>query len=365
MSGQPLAQGSKRSRESAEIPRLEFEVLDRRRFMEVYSAWQAVVIEGCTSAEAHAQWDASELSQLYSSERAKAVVDSRFCIEQADRGRRSMLSAETVLGKRRPTGNWYATWIVQHDEQVVDQVLRTLPMPELQPGARHDDNCEDGMELVHSKCVWFFVARCSSDMPGRAEHTDKIAHDGTWHYQLRGKKRWYLRPTEELLSRIKMNSASCTEAGALDQDSALVVECRPGDVLLINTALWWHRTEIPCTTSETPEGLSISYARDVSLAAHKEGGAGKDAKEASRQADEELELDMGNIDNFRVECDIEEGSVIFEEHDMPEVPLPSSSSPNCELIIWEPTGETVLIASRNITAGEFLTVAGSSSPPPQ
>jgi hypothetical protein len=31
-------------------------------------------------------------------------------------------------------------------------------------------------------------------MSGRAEHTDKVKHHGTWHVQLCGSKTWYIRP---------------------------------------------------------------------------------------------------------------------------------------------------------------------------
>ena len=235
-------------------------------------------------------------------------------------------------------------------------------MPELQPAGRNDDSLDGTCRLVHSNCVWFFVARCDSEMPGRAEHTDTVAHDGTWHFQLRGAKRWYIRPTDDLMKR--MQETACGQSARpldVDSQSRLVVECAAGDCLLINTALWWHRTEIPCTVN-TQDGLSISYARDVCLPAKGSNETARPEQEERSKA-EDASVEMGNVDTFRVECDIEEGSVIFDQDDMPEVPMPTSSSPNCELIVWEPTGAEVLIASRDISEGERLTVAESSPRP--
>jgi hypothetical protein len=99
-------------------------------------------------------------------------VDKTFCLEQVDPGKRSKISAHAVLSKNRPTGNWYATFILQHDQQVVNEVLKSLPLRELQPAGGRDGGCGGRAdELVHSDCLWFFVARCSSDMPGRAGMT--------------------------------------------------------------------------------------------------------------------------------------------------------------------------------------------------
>ena len=351
--GELCGEAPKRGR-AVGIPRLEWKSLEWGHFSDAYSRFQAVLIQGCTTTVAHDKWDASQLSKLYASERGKMIVDKHFCIEQAGDGQRGKLRAEAVLGKRKPAGNWYATFIVQHDQQVLDDVLATLPLPEFQP-ADHSSggiSAEDTV-LRHSECLWFFVARCNSDMPGRAEHTDNIAHDGTWHYQLSGTKKWYIRPTQELLCKVQFQGGSYLPAAALTTDSALVVECRPGDVLLINTRLWWHSTEIP-----SQPGLSISYARDVFLPRGEEKvKEGVAPEHASHAVSGEATFDMGNVDSFRAECDIEQGDVIFNEEDMPEVPLPASSSPNCATIIWEPTGKSVLIATRDIDQGECLSVA--------
>ena len=103
---------------------------------------------------------------------------------------------------------------------------------------------------------WIFVGRnkhCESGewLSGRKEHTDSIEHDGTFHYQLLGKKLWNLRPTLELRERCDRDH----DMTLLDNYEVLVEE---GDVFVINTKLWWHQTEIP-------PGWSVSYARDLYL----------------------------------------------------------------------------------------------------
>lgn len=246
-------------------------------------------------------------------------------------------------------------------QDVLDSVLESLPLPELQPagpspsGGREACGA-DATSVKHSACLWFFVARCDTDMPGRAEHTDTIEHDGTWHYQLRGKKRWYIRPTEELLARTADELEGASTAAGVAEGKRLVVDCGPGDVLLINTQLWWHQTEIPRTT-HAPGQLSISYARDVFLSERPAA-----SQEAEEEAEEEADCttDMGNRDQFRVEGSIEEGDVIFPEDDLPEVSLPASKTPNCQYIVWEPTGGKVVVALRDIEEGECLTVPESA-----
>jgi hypothetical protein len=105
----------KRSREDAAVPRVHF-ADPERSWRQVYAEFQVVLIEGCATAEAHARWDESALSALYASAKGRKAVDKNFCLEQADAGRRSALSADAVLSERRPKGNWYATFILQHDQ---------------------------------------------------------------------------------------------------------------------------------------------------------------------------------------------------------------------------------------------------------
>jgi hypothetical protein len=93
-------------------------------------------------------------------------------------------------------------------------------------------------------------------MKGRPEHTDSIAHSGTWHMQLAGSKVWFVRPNHGA-------SWGASEGAMLEEAQDLVdkhgcakhsshvkrleICCSAGDLLLINTRLWFHATEIPCT----------------------------------------------------------------------------------------------------------------------
>ena len=104
-------------------------------------------------------------------------------------------------------------------------------------------------------------------MIGRPEHIDSISHDGTWHYQLSGIKTWYIRPTDTLLQQMQMQmqmqmqinksqsqsqSSNVSDAhekeecdNVSNQSKSIRIDCKKGDFLLLNTRLWWHRTELP------------------------------------------------------------------------------------------------------------------------
>ena len=55
----------------AEIPRLQWKNLDWARFLEAYSQWQAVILEGCASARS---WELPELARCYDTEQARCAV---------------------------------------------------------------------------------------------------------------------------------------------------------------------------------------------------------------------------------------------------------------------------------------------------
>ena len=70
------------------------------------------------------------------------------------------------------------------------------------------------------------------------------------------------------------------------EGSTCTVVVEPGDVLIINTRLWWHATLIPNTAHAT-DGLSFSYARDIYF----NGDGGPDDAGAA-------ECDMTNVDQL-------------------------------------------------------------------
>lgn len=161
----------------------------------------------------------------------------------------------------------------------------------------------------------------------------QVSHDGTWHLQASGSKVWHLEPTEEL-RRIAEDS-STLPPGEID------ITCETGDLLLVNTRLWWHRTTIP-DTADAEDKLSVSYARDIRI----DGDGGESSS-------------MTNVEGLFATKEIDEGDVIMTAGEMPDVCLPVSKHPNCEVADTE-DGELVLVATRAIREGEFFTVGSDS-----
>mmetsp|Transcript_12910 Transcript_12910/g.19648 ORF Transcript_12910/g.19648 Transcript_12910/m.19648 type:complete len:462 (-) Transcript_12910:54-1439(-) len=289
----------------------------------------------------------------------------------------------------------YCSFLVQKDVQVKERLLKgndidscgLLPMVDLPLKWEISDNVDDGTadgderrdmhtsRIHYGPCIWIFFGRNNSknSMPGRPLHTDSISHDGTWHYQLSGSKTWHLRPTQELLDAWRTSSGTCNgaEGDICDvqlpgKDDEWTITCKQGDVILCNTRLWWHRTEISqtCTTSDDAcaQNLyapSVSYARDVYLDgqpnAHDEndGDGGSNAEELGGAG-------MTNVDGLYAANDIEENTIIFTEEDMPDCELHrSSDDPNCKVVELE-NGSGAVVSIRDIRSGEFFSIAESS-----
>mmetsp|Transcript_29666 Transcript_29666/g.83649 ORF Transcript_29666/g.83649 Transcript_29666/m.83649 type:complete len:726 (-) Transcript_29666:129-2306(-) len=237
-----------------------------------------------------------------------------------------------------PEGPWYASFVLNESaalQGALAQLPAAVPLLLERWGG-------DLTEIRHTANLWFFFGHNpsrSEPMAGRPEHTDKITHSGTWHAQQSGSKVWFLRP----------DAAAEWPYGVCPRcPSPLVVHAEPGDLLIVNTALWYHRTEIPCT-AEAHERLSISYARDfyLSEAGHsdrdEEGGAAS--------------VEMGNMDDTWATEDVAGGTVIVEGPSA--LSFPQCKYPNCR-ILWEaPAGgyePPVVVAIRDICIGESLTV---------
>jgi hypothetical protein len=125
----------------------------------------------------------------------------------------------------------------------------------------------------------------------------------------------------------------------------LCLTCEQGDVILINTRLWFHCTTIP------PQAVpSVSYARDFRL---------EEVEPPSLSGDDQTGA-MTNLDGLYATNKIEEGTIIFSEADMPDCELHRSSAPNCEVAELE-DGTIAVVSKRAIAAGEFFCVAESSS----
>jgi len=306
-----------------------------------------------------------------------------------------------------PRERGYSSFIVQHDKEAMDQLLQSLPLTQLPVNNYFDhetkrkDASEDKesvctstttstekMKMKHGPCIWLFYGRNNMQEPldGRPEHTDSISHDGTWHYQLSGLKEWHLKPTEDLIKQMQSNALIgeeemsfwnnekndvtndgtellCNASVEPETDSkgvphqsqrrGVTICCQEGDVLLVNTRLWWHSTKIPqqpIDKSKDGHVPSVSYARDLYLTWEENDGDGNDDDIVDDEGN------MTNLDGLYASNDIEAGTIIFTEEDMPDCELHrTKDNPNCEVIEME-NGSGAIVSRRKITAGEFFCV---------
>jgi hypothetical protein len=182
-------------------------------------------------------------------------------------------------------------------------------------------------------------------MQGRPEHTDSISHDGTWHYQLSGTKRWLLRPTRQLWKQLDVRGEHATKE---PPKTPVIIDCQQGDVLIVNTRLWYHQTILP------PQPLpSVSYARDFWIKRFATQTA--DPKQSNGEGTR-----MTNVDGLYATDNISEGTIIFREEEMPDCELHRSvTHPNCEVVELD-DGTQAIVSIRQILAGEFFCVGESS-----
>jgi len=207
---------------------------------------------------------------------------------------------------------------------------------------------------------------------GRAEHTDAVSVDGTWHLQCRGSKVWRVRPCigakgSPWHKDDEGNDEYDGDAVGGDGGSrnprpplppAQLITCRKGDVLVINTRTWFHATEIPpqhpAAASDGDDdddgdnGLSLSVARDFRWTSRaKEAAAFKTAvrdgvgEEENRNneddgddggGDDEDEVHATNMDVTYAVKFVAAGEVAVRECDLPDCELPRSEDPNCEVV---------------------------------
>jgi U3 small nucleolar RNA-associated protein 6 len=289
----------------------------------------------------------------------------------------------------------YCSFLVQHSKVEMEGLLANrLPMVHL-PVA---DGSGDMMKVNYGPCLWLFFGKnyagedASPTLPGRPEHTDSVTHDGTWHYQLSGTKIWRLRPTTKLLQMMEEHKRKQKEErpvsgakrkiddaayGACDvkeveannanpndaRETHIEVECRQGDVLFLNTRLWWHSTLIP-----PQDAPSISYARDVYFP------NSEASPDPARDADTKDNVDNGagdggeevmtNVDGTYATEDIAAETVLFTERTMPNCELHrSKTDPNCQLVELEDDagGESymAIVTLRDIKEGEFFSILES------
>ena len=259
----------------------------------------------------------------------------------------------------------YCSFLVQHSTIVKENLWTRLPLIDL-PIQSDDSAAEHIMKVEYGPCIWFFFGKNyktdenTEPMPGRPEHTDSVNHDGTWHYQLAGTKIWRLKPTDELLEQIRQSHESQNKKQKLNNESisdeenpVIEIECKQGDILLLNTRLWWHSTIIPIQ-DDTP---SISYARDIYFQSN---DSSKDKECTTSTTNKQS---MSNVDGTYAAQDIEADTILFTEHTMPDCELHrSKTNPNCQVVELEDgEGESYMavVSLREIKAGEFFCIEES------
>lgn len=277
-----------------------------------------------------------------------------WCIESEDLLKASTKPVDFLSPSASKNG--YCSFVLQDDStQSVTNLGNhysehsTLPL-----SAPPDDASSIIFAVVVTSPYWLFVGRntTTKNMVGRSEHTDGIQHDGTFHYQLAGSKIWNLRPTEELRSKCDLEY----DMALLDSYSYTVEE---GDVLLINTRLWWHRTEIPGIesdengSSDNEAGLSISFARDIYL-------DGREPKEGDDY--------MTNVEGGMAAAFIPKGTILLTEADPPVGRSANREKANCDLVQVddydnsdddddeEERIQMALVPTRDIDEGEFFII---------
>ncbi|KAJ1483621.1 hypothetical protein T484DRAFT_2573695 [Baffinella frigidus] len=219
-----------------------------------------------------------------------SLFQTHWSIENPGEHEKEKLTPNAVFGpKGPPAGQYYVSSILQKDDAALKKFFAKVPFAEApllkKAKATHDDG------------VWLFVGSNpaaktpsagakpagkrkreeppSAALRGRPEHTDAVDHSGTWHVQLQGNKTWFVRPCAD--AHDWGSSPPVLEEGTpgVVQEARgglrLRVDCEEGDLLLVNTRAWWHRTDIP--PQEAP-GFSMSYARDFYLEGSISGASG-------------------------------------------------------------------------------------------
>lgn len=290
---------------------------------ETYKQFQVCCVRGVRNTNKDAGLGWKDISSLYS--KLTSEDKATWCIENGgDKSKSGSIPSNIMLSpmKNGPEVRAYCSFLLQKDKESYQRTLRLLPF-----------KCFDSLRWNYESTLWIFFGRNpigKLPLQGRKEHTDSVSHDGTWHYQLSGRKRWFLRPTKELLRTVP----TCVGSGEVFE-----VECNKDDVLLLNTRLWRHRTEIPAQAEP-----SVSYARDFCYETN-----------TNRAAQPAI---MTNVDGLYAMEDIDAGTVIFTEDTMPDCEIHRSQNPNCELVELE-SGVKAVVSTVTIASGEFFCIAES------
>ena len=364
-------------------------LISRSSFLNAYNQHQAVYFPEIIKStkrgeegEGRTLFAYNDIADLFDSLSEKDK-DS-YCIENAAVEREEkevkqgnfLRSRQSSLNVGNTSRRGYCSFLVQESAKL-SSVLSKLPIVCLPIAASQtsknsslDDDGESEtkmkgndielMAMRHGPCLWFFFGRNDPEglpLEGRPEHTDSVSHDGTWHFQLSGVKEWHLRPTKDLMKLGAAKSGSIDTqpdaAHCVGNEGRVVIKCRKGDALIVNTRLWWHATSLPPQERSSRGGEavpSVSYARDVYFSSK------KDIENRGSQDDG---VEMSNVDGLYAAENIDSATIVFTENDMPDCELHRSADPNCEVLQLE-DGTGAVVSIKDIKAGEFFCIAESS-----
>ena len=171
------------------------------------------------------------------------------------------------------------------------------------------------------------------------------------------------------IKRIRAGSSS--RLNKRDGILRIRIVCKEGDLLFVNTRLWWHQTFLP-RSDDMKDGLSISYARDFEapmLALERssyyktptktdDNKEGVDEDERKEEEEKNSSL-VTNVEGVYASRNVSKGNIVLQQSELPDCSLPESHDYNCEVCELE-DGLLALVAVKDITAGDWLTVAYSS-----
>ena len=338
------------------------------------------------------------------------------------------VAIEQVFTKNREgqiEGSWYVSSILQAAKkgskvakEIENFVASKLPI--VKP------RLFDDIDVKQSAPVWLFIGQhipdtssssggqrctnspCVYELQGRKEHTDSISSSGTWHYQCCGNKVWHVRSFEDhrdwlgmppvissassgggIPSVKRLRSGSSSRVNKCDGISRIRITCKEGDLLFVNTRLWWHQTFLP-RSDDSKYGLSISYARDfvapsLSLErssyyqtpiksdadddddddddddAHDDDDDDDDDsnnEDDDEDEDEDEDVKMANVEGIYASRNVPKGNIVLRQSELPDCSLPESYEYNCEVVEID-DGTLALVATEDIVAGDWLTVSFS------
>lgn len=156
-----------------DAPRVHVSEATWEKIAEIYHENQLVIIE--SGAFSHGDNDSkwpgyTALQSLYTHDLPK--FKDTWTVEKSISKQHTPYE---ILGpQQRPSTDWYVSFILQHNPELVQTWLDNAPIS-------HPSFL--GENVSHSNCIWVFCGQNTNSVPmkGRGEHIDQVYHSGTWH----------------------------------------------------------------------------------------------------------------------------------------------------------------------------------------